>query len=272
MSSHWRQKVDGHPYVQTARITSSPPDGWEAYRANQIIEVSLTFDTDVVVEGDVSIDLHLGLDDNNWDEATRRDGYIRGSGNDTLVFGYLVRPGDMDPEGVGLQLGRLGAGFGGVGTIKAKGTEVERNPWYRGTGHQPEHKVDTEPPGVSSVGIISSPSNGEAYGADELIRVEVAFSEMITHSSVLQMELEVGGASRREDLMSSLERGSFGPFVVFAYEVQEGDVDTDGVGTGANSWRLNGGDIYDSAGNAADLSHQTIPPHPNHKVKADVDG
>ena len=56
----------------------------------------MTFNTDVVVEGDVSVDLHLGLVDDNWDEAERKATYLRGSGSDTLVFGYTVRSGDMD--------------------------------------------------------------------------------------------------------------------------------------------------------------------------------
>ena len=135
----WRQKVDGRPYVQSARITSSPSDGWEAYRSHQTIEITLTFDMDVVVEGDVSVDLHLGLDDANWDEATRKASYIRGSGTDTLVFGYTVQPGDMDPEGVGIIMGAIldwnETGFDGSGTIRAKGTDVERNPWY--SRHRP---------------------------------------------------------------------------------------------------------------------------------------
>ena len=157
------------PYVQSVKIISSPPDGWDAYRANQTIEVSMTFDTDVVVEGDVSVDLYLGLEDYNWDEAERKAAYIRGSGTDTLVFGYTVRPGDMDPRGVGIIMGvdfdRNKGGFGGSGTIKDKGTDVERNPWYLGTGHQPDHKVYTESPAISSLSIISRPANGDAYDA-----------------------------------------------------------------------------------------------------------
>ena len=44
-SGDWHQRVDGRPYVQSARITSSPADGWDAYRANQAIEFTFVFDT-----------------------------------------------------------------------------------------------------------------------------------------------------------------------------------------------------------------------------------
>ena len=261
----WRQKVDGRPYVKSAPITSSPPDGWQAYRANQTIEVSMTFDTDVVVEGDVSIDLYLGLDDYNWDEATRQASYLRGSGTDTLVFGYTVRTGDMDPKGIGLILGNESDGFGGDGTIKAKGTDVERNPWYRGTGHQPKHKVDTEPPAVSSVSITSRPTNGETYYVGETISVEVGFNESVTLSGSPILELDVGGEVRQGTLRFVAER-TFSSSLVFDYTVQEGDADTDGVGISANSLKLNGGGIYDTAGNSAGLSHDAVAADSDQKV------
>ena len=263
----WRQKVDGRPYVQSAQVTSSPPDGWQAYRANQIIEVSMTFDTDVVVEGEVTVDLYLGLDNYNWDEATRQASYLRGSSTDTLVFGYTVRPGDMDPKGIGLIMGNgdTGGGFDGDGTIKAKGTDVERNPWYLGTGHQPDHRVDTEPPTVSSISFTSSPTNGETYSAGETISVKVVFSEDVTPSGDLSMEVDVGGVTRQATLRPVPER-AFDDSLVFDYTVQEGDADTDGIGIGANSLKLNGGSIYDIAGNSAGLSHDAVAADSGQKV------
>ena len=265
----WRQKVDGRPYVQSVKIISSPPDGWDAYRANQTIEVSMTFDTDVVVEGDVSVDLYLGLEDYNWDEAERKAAYIRGSGTDTLVFGYTVRPGDMDPRGVGIIMGvdfdRNKGGFGGSGTIKDKGTDVERNPWYLGTGHQPDHKVYTESPAISSLSIISRPANGDAYDAREVITVEVEFSEQVTTSGEPSLELSVGEEAREETLVPVSE-GGFSRSLLFQYEVQEGDADSDGIGIGANVLRSNGGGIHDSAGNAASLSHDVVVVDSNQKV------
>ena len=221
-----RQKVDGRPYVLGAEIISSPSDGWNVYRANETIEVSMTFDTDVVVEGVVTVDIHLGLDDDNWDEAERKANYLRGSASDTLVFGYTVRPGDMDPKGVGIIMGAVfdwkESGFGGSGTIKAKGTDVERNPWYIGTGHQPDHKVDTEHPVISSVVITSSPTNGAAYNAGEYVGAEVAFSEQVTSSGEPQLQLQVGGEVRLATLVPEPE-GTYSESLGFGYDVQEGD-------------------------------------------------
>jgi hypothetical protein len=261
----WRQKVDGRPYVQSAPITSSPGDGWEAYRANQVIEVSMTFDTDVVVEGDVTIDLYLEYDPSRWDEVTRRAGYTRGSGTDTLVFGYTVRPGDTSPKGVGLFMGTETYGFGGSGAIRAKGTDVERNPWYLGTGHQPDHKVDTEAPAISSIGFTSSPTGGATYGIGETINVEVVFSERVTAIGDVHLDLDVGGVPRQATVRPVGDR-TFSNALVFDYTVQQEDADADGVGIDANSLRLNGGGIYDIAGNSTGLSHDAVAADPAQKV------
>ena len=69
-------------------------------RDDRTVKVPLTFNADVVVEGDGPIDLHLRIDEHDWDEVMRRTKYIRGSGVDTLVFGYKVLPGDIEAKGI----------------------------------------------------------------------------------------------------------------------------------------------------------------------------
>ena len=265
VTGDWRQKVDGRPYVQSARIVSSPSDGWAAYRANQTIEVSMTFNTDVVVEGEVSIALHLGLVNYNWEEAARRADYVRGSGTDTLVFGYTVRPGDMDSKGVGLTMGTENTGFSGSGSIKARGTDVEQNPWYLGWGHDADHKVDTDPPAVSSLSFISSPANGEAYAVGETISLEVAFDEKVTLQGTPSLEIDVGTEVRQATVRPTPE-WTFSDSLVFEYTVQEGDSDGDGVGIAANRLRLNDGGIFDSAGITVGLSHAALGTDSGQKV------
>lgn len=263
----WRQKVDGRPYVQSARITSSPPEEWEAYRANQAIEITLTFDMDVVVEGEVSVDLHLGAVDYISDEDIREATYVRGSGTDTLVFAYTVQPGDMDDEGVGIVLGTLRTGFGGSGAIKAKGADVERNPYYLGTDNQPDHQVDTEPPTVSSVSIVSRPRDGANYKSGERVDIEVLFTEEVTLRGDPHLDLDVGSTTR-PTATQALPENTFTESLVFRYEVRSGHYDADGVGIGANSLGVSGVGIYDRAGNAADLCHPTIPADPDQSVEA----
>ena len=94
----WRQRVDGRPYVQNTRTISSPEAAGQTYRADEFIELAFTFDTRVVVEGDVSVTLYLGYDGRNSEGTDRLAAYRRGSGTDTLVFGYTVRPRRHGPQ------------------------------------------------------------------------------------------------------------------------------------------------------------------------------
>jgi len=263
----WHQKVDGRPYVRSSRVVSVPGAGQGVYRANEVIEVAFTFNTPVAVEGDVCVELYVGYDGNHSNSAREAD-YRRGSGTDTLVFGYTVRSGDMDSRGIMLARGTETTGFCGSGTITAHGTDVQANPWYPDMNIQREHKVDTEPPAVSAVSIVSRPADGDAYTASETITVEVAFSEEVMLGGLPYIELDVGGKTRHATIAASLEASSR---ISFAYQVQNGDTDRDGVGINANSLRLNGGDAHDRAGNPADLSFDTVAADPDQQVSTSTE-
>ena len=263
------QRVDGRPYVRSTRIVSWPEAGMDTYRANEVIEFAFVFNTGVVVDGDVCVEFLLGHATSSWADAHRQAGYLRGSGTRELVFGYTVQPGDTDPSGVMLVVGTEQSGFCGSGTITAEGTDVQPNPSYSVTWHTSGHMVDTTPPETSSVAITSQPADGGAYSASETIRVEVAFNEEVAVSGAPYVELDVGEQTRRATL-AAVE--GLSDSLVFEYRVQPGDVDTDGVGIGANRVRLDGGDIHDRAGNLADLSHGTVAADPGQRVDASAEG
>ena len=94
----------------------------------------------------------------------------------------------------------------------------------------------------------------------------------MTITGAPQLELDIGGTPRRATLRSGATGNSaapqreFGETAAFQYAVQDGDTDTDGIGIDANSLRLNGGDIRDSAGNAAGLSHEAVTADPTQQV------
>ncbi len=258
-------KVDGRPRVEHVGVISTPPDGWEAYRAGQTIEIALDFDTDVVVEGEVGLALYVGLVSDNWAEAWREAGYLRGSGTDTLVFGYTVEPGDLDIRGIAIPHGATAVR--GSGTIKASGTDVEYLEHFPATGHLPDHKIDTAPPTISGIYLTSRPTDGEAYAVGEVIRVEVVFREPVAKSGDLQFELDIGGTTRLASLRPEANPNRrYDNEIEFEYQVQSGDTDSDGIEFRANSLKLNGGTIHDRAGNAADLSHEPVAANPLHMV------
>ena len=121
---------------------------------------------------------------------------------------------------------------------------------------------DTTPPEVESLEITSSSGSDQTYAAADEIEVTVAFSETVKVTGTPQLTLRVGNRNRTAGYESGTDTAS----LAFAYEVADGDEDTDGVSVAANQLRLNGGTIKDEAENAAELAHEALAADGGHQV------
>ena len=183
----------------------------------------------------------------------------------TLPFEYTVQEGDADADGVSIEANALRVNGAWVATQSELELAPEHGPlsfeWWEGT-----HLVDGVRPVVSGgPEIISTPRQGQTYGAGEVIKVKLSFSEPVTVTGTPQLELTVGGTARtaKYDGGDSEDRG-----VVFHYAVQFPDSDEDGVSIAADGLELNGGTISDAAGNAAnDLAQAALAAQAGHKVR-----
>ena len=122
--------------------------------------------------------------------------------------------------------------------------------------------TDTTAPTVESIAIASEPLKQATYAAGQVIRAQVTFSEAVAVAGTPQLAIEVGGVDR-----AAAFAGGMGSTVFFAYEVAEGEVDTDGVSVGADSLTLGDGRIRDLAYNDAELSHASLSADTGHKVE-----
>lgn len=103
---------------------------------------------------------------------------------------------------------------------------------------------------------------GGFYAIGDEIEVTVRFDAEVTVGESPTIGIALGHHSRRAQYV----RAS-GQEVVFAYQVREGDEDTDGIHIPANSIRLNDGDfIRYTDGNDAAITHSAIPVQTKHKV------
>ena len=277
ISSAEKHEIDGRPIALAINFISAPPDPWEHYRANQTIEVEIHYNVDVEINGDPTLEMFLGWPRHNAHDARREVHYLRGSGTDTLVFGYTIRPGDNDDDGVAISIGfpdfsrsgRKRVHYTGEGTIKARGTDVEVSPWYMGPVSLSQHGVDTTPPEINSVTIESQPENGEAYRVGETISLEVEFSESATIVGNPRINVDVGGTPRYATHQASADE--YADSALFQYQVQSGDNDSDGIGLFANTLEMNGGNIYDRAGIGLGFTHTAIAADPSQKVDTSSD-
>ena len=158
----------------------------------------------------------------------------------------------------GLSYTDTGAVVGAIYTYQVaavvEGGEATRSPQLSVT------VPDSTPPTVSSLAISSNPGSDRTYAAEDEIRVTVTFSETVVVTGTPQLTLELGGGSRT----ATYGGGSGTAALVFAYEVADGESDTDGVGVEADS--LSGGTIRDRSDNDAVLGHEALSPQASHKV------
>ena len=153
--------IDDDPNITDVEATSSPATG-DTYGVGETIEISATFSTDVEVDVNPGLGLWVG---SNWRSA----GYLRGSGADTLVFGYTVKSEDSDGNGISMDGGYQDSNgtwhnFINHTAVTTEGTDTVAYRVYDGIDDQSGHKVDGSitPVGVETK-IISSPASGDTY-------------------------------------------------------------------------------------------------------------
>ena len=118
---------------------------------------------------------------------------------------------------------------------------------------------------VEDVQVTSTPTAAsDTYGLGETIEVTVTFSDPVTVAGSPRFRLNVGGAGRWADYAG----GSGGEELRFAYVVQAGDTDGNGIEITADRLALNGGTIQIASGGGidADLDHDGKGTQGGHKV------
>ena len=117
----------------------------------------------------------------------------------------------------------------------------------------------------TGVAVVSRPIAGSTYRRGETVEVGVTFADRVLverSRGTPTLALTVGAATRR----AAYVRGSGTARLVFAYAVQAGDADTDGIEVAANALALDGAAIVSLYGAAAPLGHDALAMQGAHKV------
>ena len=228
--------IDDDPRITEVEVTSSPGRD-NTYGLGETIEISATFSAPVEVDGNPALGMWAG----GWKAAN----YLRGSGSDTLVFGYTVQPDDRDNDGISMNGGyQDGNGtwhnFVNHTAVTGVGSDTVAFRTYAGLPVQPGHKIDGSllPVGTSTE-ISSSPASGDTYRYGESIDIALTLSAPVDVEGAKNLNARVGGADAtwRGPVYKS---GSGTNTLVFGYTVQTRDLDTDGI-TVEGSYAGNGG-------------------------------
>ena len=242
---------------------SSPRNG-DTYARGESIEIAVMFNERVSVSH--NLDLRLAVQIGDAAEE-RRVVLVRGEGTDTLIFRYTVQDEDQGDE---VTVVRLEGGI--VQDLAGNTADVSR---INGSdAFRLNIKVDGVAPGGATVRIVSDAGGDHTYAAGDRIEMEVVFDDDVQVSGrpVLLVSFESprhGALTRRATLERTRPK-----VLAFAYTVQPGDIDTDGVSIGSEA--LQGGRITDAVGNPVTRSLEAaIKNDEEHSVDAvepSVDG
>ncbi|MCK9403788.1 MAG: T9SS type A sorting domain-containing protein [Chitinophagaceae bacterium] len=173
--------------------------------------------------------------------------YTAGSGSDSLVFTYIIQPGEFDNDGI-----KTG---NSIQLNNAKITDMAGNIALPGFSNPPSAKsitVDAVQPKVNSVTVPAAAS----YITGNLLGFLVNYSEKVIVTitdSVPAIQILIGGKTRNVLYQS----GSDSSTLLFSYRIQKDDFDEDGIKL-KDTLLLFNNFIRDEAGNPAKLKLTNI--------------
>ena len=153
--------VDETPAVASVVVTSTPTATADTYGLDETIEVTVTFDQAVTVTGTPRIQLRIGgggAANLKWAD------YASGSGNEALVFAYVVQAGDMDDNGIYIEADEL---FLNGGTIQGVDDDVAAGLTYALLGTQSGHKVDGSLTTTGATNAAPVFTSADTFGVSE---------------------------------------------------------------------------------------------------------
>ena len=261
------------PALTSVMVTSTPHQTTDTYGAREHIEFSMTFDAPVTVTGDPTFAFDLG----GASTAT----YYAGSGTATLRFSHAVSggsSGDEDTNGISWAANAIALNGG---TIAGTDNAVAAVLTHVAQSDLEEHKVDGRTtavtPATVTVAVTSTPTSlADTYGFGETIVITVTASEAVEVEGDPEFEFSMnnpGGAAN--DVPATYDRTRSSPTTMaFAYTVQAGDMDSDGIwiGTHSRTFMLDVNDRIRTASQQIDIdrSHPEKGTLAGHKVNGSL--
>ena len=236
------------PTVASVQFSNALRQSGDTYALGNVIEVRVRFTERVVVEGEVQLALTIG--------SEKRQAVFLGYVGPQLNFAYEVQATDQDGDGISIEADALTLNGGRIRDLDSNDAELDLK--EHAIANDSTLKVDGSQdlvPTVRSVVFSLGPQNPyrrDTYFRGDTIRLYVYFDEMVMVTGTPSLELTIGSERRKAVYTSG--SGDFNGALIFGYEVQATDLDTDGVTIEASALTLNGGSIRDGTGNAADLS------------------
>jgi hypothetical protein len=223
------KKVDGiRPIISSMAVSANA-----TYNLGQAINFTATYTEAVNITGLPRLTLTVGA-------TTRYADYFSGTGTTSIVFRYIILPGDLDTDGIAVATS-IDLNSGTILDVpgNAQTTFTFTLPTLTGV------LVDGVVPTVTSI----TPPASTTYGNTANLNFTVNFSEIVNITGFPTLELNLGGATKYATYVS----GTGSTAIVFRYTTVTNDIDTNGVAS-VSPLALAAGTIRDAALNPATLT------------------
>lgn len=219
-----------------AEVTSITPPLNNTYNLGAELFFTLTFDRVVNVTGSPRLELTLS-------SGTVYADYVSGSGNNQLIFRHVVAANELDLDGIEI-VSTIDLNSGtiiGDNSVNAQTDMTTAVGALNLTGVL----IDAAPATVTSV----TPPADASYITGQDLDFTIGFSKVVLVTGTPRIAIDMGGSTVFADYVSG--SGSFN--LLFRYNIQPADSDSDGIAFSNNSIQLNGGTIRDGSSNNANL-------------------
>ena len=198
----------------------------------------------VDVKGNPIISLWLDGDGTGnavWRGAT----YESGSGTRLIKFGYTVKEGDLDTDGI--SVGDRGVSDSQDGEFRFAGTSQDAHFWFHGVNDINDHKVDGIFD-VTSIAVVSEPEDEFSYQEGETIALEMTLPLAVDVEDTPELTLHLDAVGTEPSVRTAEYVSGSGTNVLrYEYEVDEDDFDFDGISLPAGG-KDDDDDIYGYTG------------------------
>lgn len=214
-------------------------DSAQTYSEGDNLDITLSHPYQLNIEGSPRLAIDIGGN-------TVYADFLTGNNTKSIIFRYTVQAGDNDLDGIELP-SSIDLNGGSISfAIQGVVTNVETSLPTRNTSG---YLVDTIGPQIEAINIPTS----DHYKEGEQLNFSIEFNENVNVVGGSKLQINAGGSLIEPTLLSHS-----GNTLNYAYTIQAGDNDSDGINFDSNSLVITSGSIVDSASNLADLDLQAL--------------
>lgn len=229
------------PTVSSLAITAETGAQNGILSVGDTVTITVTMSESVLVNG-VPV-LALTLDGGATVQATYAG--PQNTATDTLSFTYTMQGGEMSVGGIAIGSDAIGL------LVGSSIVDEANNPadlTHDAVPANADYPVDTLAPVIESVAITSaSGAQNAILNAGDIVTVTVTLNENVYVTGTPQLSLDIGGAT----VQAAYSGGHGTSTLTFAYTIEQGQMDANGISIVQNSMQTIAASIQDAAGNDA---------------------